>query len=47
MKTLQVDLGEILYKFSIIIFKSTQNFWFVSKLQKLNALSLIRMFKSI
>jgi len=47
MKTLQVGLGEILRKFSITIFKSTQNLWFVSKPQNLSTMSLIRMFNSI
>ena len=33
IKTLQVGLGEILSKLNMIISKSTQNLWFVSKLQ--------------
>jgi len=33
MKTLQVGHGEILSKLSMTISKSTQNLWFVSKLQ--------------
>jgi len=33
MKTLQVGLEEILGKLNITISKSTQNLWFVSKLQ--------------
>jgi len=33
MRTLQVGLGEILSKLSMTTYKSTQNLWFVSKLQ--------------
>ena len=47
MKILQVGLGEILRKFSLTIFKSTQNLWFVPKLQNLSIRSSIKVFKSI
>jgi len=46
-KSLYGGLGEILRKFSITIFKSTQNLWFDAKLQKLSTRSLIKMLKSI
>jgi len=45
MKTLQGGLGEILWKFRATISKSTQNLWFVSKLQNLNVRSSIKVFK--
>jgi len=45
-KTFQVGLEEILRKLSITISKSTQNLWFVSKLQNLSIKSPTRMFKS-
>ena len=47
MKTLQGGLSEILWKFRIIISKSTQNLWIVSKLQSLCTMSSIIVFKSI
>jgi len=36
LKTLQVGLGRILRKISIIVSMSTQNLWFVSKHQNLS-----------
>ena len=47
MKTLQVGLGETLRKLSITISKSTQNLWFVFKLQNLSIRSSIKVFKSV
>jgi len=47
MKTLQAGLGETLGKLSIAISNSTQNLWFVSKLQNLSSMSLFKVFKSI
>jgi len=47
MKILQVGLGKILGKFSITVSKSTQNLWFVSKLQNLSIVSSINVFNSI
>jgi len=44
MKTLQVGFGETLRKLSITISKSTQNLWFVSKLQNLSNRGLIKVF---
>jgi len=44
MKTLQVGLGETLRKLSITISKSTQNLWFVSKLQNLINRGSIKVF---
>jgi len=43
MKILQGSLGEILWKFSITVSKSSQNYWFASKLQKLSIRSLIKV----
>jgi len=40
MKTIQGGLGKILRKFSITVSKSTQNLWFVSKLQNYDMMNL-------
>jgi len=47
MKILQVRLCKILWKSSITVSKSTQNLWFVSKLQNLSIRSLFKVFESI
>ena len=47
MKILQVGLGKTLQKFSITVSKSTQNLWFVYKLQNLSTRSSIDVFNGI